>query len=77
MLVLFSFSVELETAWELTTRSPFPGQGPTHGQAPLQPRPGGKTLTSLGRTSELEARHVISPVQQHGAEFDLEGRPGL
>lgn len=59
MLVLFSFSMEPETAPEVTTKSPSPGQGPTCGQAPLQPRPGGKTLTSLGRPSELEARHVI------------------
>ena len=31
----------------------------------LWPRPGGKNFTSLGRPSELEARHVLSLVHQH------------
>lgn len=44
---------------------------------PQQPRPGGKTLTSPGMPSELEARHVASPVYRHAEELDLEGKSGL
>lgn len=69
--------MELEIAPEETMKSPSPGQGPTCGQAPQQPRPGGRTLTSPGRSSELEVRHVTSPVYQHARELDLEGKPGL
>lgn len=71
MLFLFSFPIELEIVPEVKTKSPSPGQGPQ------QPRPGGKTLTSPGRPSELEARHVASPVYRHAEEPDLEGKLGL